>query len=83
MVGLRDKNIIPMNKGDYMFLSAILDDEIKEIDAAIPMESSNEMRRIGVSPNDYVMIYWKDGRSELVNIVAHWAIFENRKRNGK
>ena len=79
MVGLRDKNMIPKNKGDYMFLSRVLDDgiNIKEMDAAIPLQASNEMRAIGINPSNYVMMYWKDGKQELVNIVAHWAVLKN------
>ena len=79
MVTLREENMIPKSKGDYMYLARVLDDgiNIKEMDAAIPLSASNEMRSIGIDPSDYVMMYWKDGKQELVNIVAHWAVLKN------
>ena len=81
MVILREKEMVPKNKGDYMYLARVLDDgiNIKEIDAAIPLVSSSKMRDLGVDPSNYVMMYWKNGKQELVNIVAHWAVLKNSK----
>lgn len=79
MITLREKDMIPKSKGDYMYLVRTMDPRVKEMDSAIPLEAANELRALGVSPSDFVMMYWKNGTVELLNIVAHWAILTNNK----
>ena len=79
MITLREENMIPKNKGDYMFLVKNMDSEIREMDSAIPLNIANELRRIGLDTSDFVMAYWKHGEISLLNIVAHWAVLTNSK----
>ncbi len=67
------------SKGDYMKAVKAMDDRVKEMDSAIPMGVSKALFDLGVDPSMYVMVYWKTGNHEVVNIAAHWAILENNK----
>lgn len=67
------------SKGDYMIAVQNLDSRIKEIDSAIPAEIAKELRKLSINPAMMVMVYWKNGTQEIVNIAAHWAILANNK----
>ncbi len=77
MVNLRDLDMIPKTKGDYMFLVKHMDHKIKEMDSAIPLNVANELKALGLTTSDFVIVYWRDGGEELLNIVAHWAVLIN------
>jgi hypothetical protein len=62
-----------MNKGDFMRACKVLDDGIKEIDSAYPMELGKSARALGLDTTMLCMVYWKNGTSEVVNIAQHWA----------
>lgn len=76
---LREKELIMteiienMNKGDFMRAVQSLDDGVKEIDSAIPIEYSKAIRKLGLDTSMLVMCYWKDGKQEVLNIAQHWA----------
>lgn len=67
------------NKGDYMRAVKEMDPRVKEIDSAVPMQTSSVLESLGVDRSMMVMMYWKNGRQEIVNIAAHWAILNNNQ----
>lgn len=67
------------NKGDYMRAVKEMDPRVKEIDSAVPMQTSSVLQSLGVDRSMMVMMYWKNGRQEIVNIAAHWAILNNNQ----
>jgi len=67
------------SKGDYMSAVKDMDSRIKEMDSAIPLGVSKALHDLGIDASMMVMVYWKNGKQEVVNIGAHWAILENNK----
>ena len=66
-------------KGDYMSSVKEMDNRIKEIDSAIPSETSKYLREVGLDTSMLVTCYWNNGTCEIINIAAHWAILINNK----
>ena len=79
MITTNGESMIPKSKGDYMYLVKKMDPRIKEMDSAIPLEVAIRLREMGLLTSDFVMMYWKNGEIELVNILAHWAVLTNSK----
>ena len=73
------ENKIPKSKGDYMSLVKEMDERIRVMDSAIPIGVSKELFTLGIDPSMMVMVYWRSGKQEVVNIAAHWAYLENNK----
>ena len=68
-----------MTKGEFGQSVKNMDNSIKEIDYAFPMEWSKQVRALGINTDEYVWCYYKDGRIEPLNIVAHWAKLYTRE----
>ncbi len=83
MEKIDDNEVAPQSKGDYMRAVQEMDSRIKEIDSAIPAQMSRVSRETGINPTMLVMVYWKDGGQEVINIAAHWAILINNKKEKK
>jgi hypothetical protein len=67
------------SKGDFMREVVRMDNRIKEIDSAIPLEIANAMRNIGVPTKMCVTIYWHSGNQEVLDVSAHWAELINNQ----
>jgi len=67
------------SKGDFMKAVSSMDNRVKEIDSAIPVSISKALLELSIDPNMHVMVYWKTGNHEVVNIAAHWAMLINNK----
>lgn len=71
---LKNNKIVEiMNKGDFMRAVQSLDDNIKEMDSAVPHNFMKEVRSLGLDTTMFVMCYWKDGRQTVINVAQHWA----------
>jgi hypothetical protein len=67
------------SKGDFMKYALENDTRIKEIDSAIPLSYSKELRELGFVSSNLVTVYWKCGTIEILDIVSHSTILEINK----
>ena len=76
---MRTEIVENMNKGDFMRACTNMDNRIKELDSAIPMQLGKAIRDLGIDSSMFVMCYWKNGEIECLNICEHWAKLYTRE----
>ena len=65
------------------FIAKILkeDDEIDEIDEAIPSSVQSSLLTLGVSFDNLAVAYFKNGNTKIINVIEHYVII-NKKNKG-
>jgi len=72
------KGVTLTTKGDYCNAVESMDGRVRTIDTAIPDYRRKEIASIGLDYTPFVTVYWKNGKNEVLNIVAHWASMLNQ-----